>query len=902
MEVPAALQALGVTAREAEVLDALGERLTNVEIAERLFISVRTVESHVSALLRKLDAPDRRGLARTADSALAGGPVPLPRSLLTPPKASPLVGRVPELRRIAGLSEVTTSRGVRRLALITGEAGIGKSRLAAEAARRAYDDGAVVIHGRCADDALIPYQPFAEAIGPLLGADDPIARLLQDKRLDPATTRSRLFEDVDHLLASAGSSVVFVLDDVPSLDPSGLRLLRHLLRHGDRSSLLILATGRPESTDPRHPLAAALAQAESHGMLDLLTLDGLTAGEAETFATNIGSVDAVRSHLVWERTGGNPFLMAELLQHTTNGELPAAARDAIVRRVTGLGTSVFDALAVGAVAGDAFGIDLVSAGLGADASAPLERAYAAGLVIEDHTSHGTYRFVHGIIREAVAAVVSPGQRSRLHLRIANALDSMGPAMSCDRARHRHAALPDGDPALARDAALAAHDDSINRLAYELAISFADMALDAIDVGGGDEHDRADVLLRRGRAHIKAGDLGPGTTDCLAALELVTRHGADALRADILIAWAEASPMWGRNPALRMALQRCLADGVDDFGRRARLKAKLAQLLYFEDDPDRLRTISREAIDDARQSAQPDVLASVLATTHAASWNPLELTQRVATAREIVTIAASFQATELELQGLGWLAVDLLESGDTHGADQAFARHRSLAERLHQRLPLRDVNLWAAMRALVDGRFDDASHHIDHARHLGRAARDESTASIYWVQRYWFEIERDDPAGLEELIEPLDRIVSQNSDVPAWQAALALLHARRGDHEAAAAAFEPLAADSFRAIPSDAVWLNAMTYLAETCAFLGDSRRASQLIDALSPYSGRLALIDRALACKGSVDRFLGLLSAAVGDADEAGRRLRLALEQHESMRAVVLADRTRRDLAATKLA
>ena len=90
------VQGTGLTAREAEVLALIARHLTNAQIADALFISVRTVESHVTALLRKFQVPDRRSLARLAAAAsgapaLGGLPVPV----------TAFVGRVAERAQLS---------------------------------------------------------------------------------------------------------------------------------------------------------------------------------------------------------------------------------------------------------------------------------------------------------------------------------------------------------------------------------------------------------------------------------------------------------------------------------------------------------------------------------------------------------------------------------------------------------------------------------------------------------------------------------------------------------------------------------------------------------------------------------------------------------------------------------
>ena len=154
-----------VTPREQDVLEALADRLTNAEMAVRLFVSERTVESHVSSLLRKLGAANRRELAAISQerrAAVRPGPLlPGPLALLSDPDH--YVGRSRERSRLDAVWARVTA-GQSMTVVLTAEAGMGKSRLAAELATSVHAAGAQVLFGSCTEEGRYPYEPFAHAI------------------------------------------------------------------------------------------------------------------------------------------------------------------------------------------------------------------------------------------------------------------------------------------------------------------------------------------------------------------------------------------------------------------------------------------------------------------------------------------------------------------------------------------------------------------------------------------------------------------------------------------------------------------------------------------------------------------------------------------------------------------
>jgi tetratricopeptide (TPR) repeat protein len=197
-----------------------------------------------------------------------------------------------------------------------------------------------------------------------------------------------------------------------------------------------------------------------------------------------------------------------------------------------------------------------------------------------------------------------------------------------------------------------------------------------------------------------------------------------------------------------------------------------------------------------------------------------------------------------------------------------------------------------MRAMLGGRFDEAEGAIEEVFRLSDRA-DDPEATIAWCQRWWLVLER---GNLEEMarITPSIRTLAahQGPSRPAWLAGLALHDARLGAHKAAQVAVGHLVDRDLRALPRNAVWLNTLTHLADAVALLGDERRAVVLYDLLGPYSDRMALVDRAIICKGAVAYYLGLLARTMGDTERAARHFDAALKIYRRIGAAPLAART----------
>ena len=189
----------------------------------------------------------------------------------------------------------------REVLLISGEAGLGKTTLVAEAARAAFDDGACVLFGHCEEDLATPYQLFAEALGHYVthAAEDQLlahvdahgselARLVPalasripdlppSKATDPDTERYLLFAAVVGLLATVSQHqpVVLVLDDLQWADKGSLLLLRHLTAAEQSMRVLVLGTYRDSELSRSHPLLDTLAALRRQSGVTRIELAGL---------------------------------------------------------------------------------------------------------------------------------------------------------------------------------------------------------------------------------------------------------------------------------------------------------------------------------------------------------------------------------------------------------------------------------------------------------------------------------------------------------------------------------------------------------------------------------------------------------------------------------------------------
>ncbi len=509
--------------------------------------------------LVKSRAGDARTAAHPDERAITQPPVP---AVLA--GAGPFVGRKDELSELIAHWDRCVA-GNPCAALVGGEPGVGKSRLAGEIAQHAYATGALVLYGRCDEDLAAPLQPFIEAfriLAPALGAArlrairgiDELTRVIPEVsdllpeaapavRADPDTERLALFDAVTQLLAGASreAPVLLVLDDLHWAGKTTLSLLRHVLRGAKESRLLVVGTYRDTELARTHPLAATLADLRRDSDTHRISLGGLAAADVEQYLAAIGNTDRALGRELAEITSGNPFFLIEVVRHVEEsggewqpGTLPEGVREATGRRLSRLTDALNDALAVAAVVGTTFDLALVENVQGKELVDPIAEACQAGLVIEESGSLGRFRFAHAIVRQVLLAELVSLKRVRLHRTIAELLEASPPAADADvrladLAYHWFECASAGSADRAVAACRRAADRAMERVAYEEAGDLYGMAIQALEwIDDADPDIRAALHLARCDALLTAGDVA-GARSAIDALELASA-GSERLAA------------------------------------------------------------------------------------------------------------------------------------------------------------------------------------------------------------------------------------------------------------------------------------------------------------------------------------------------------------------------------------
>jgi DNA-binding CsgD family transcriptional regulator/tetratricopeptide (TPR) repeat protein len=857
----------------------------------------------------------------------------LPGSL-RPTSASPFVGRAAELEKLRTLLPRAEGEG-RRVALLAGESGAGKSRLVGEFAARAVAEGTLVLYGACDAVVRTPYGPFVEALDRLarvtgaaelraaLGAGGgELTRLLPDLpalagelpapvEADPDTERHRLHTAVADLLANLSRErpVLLVLEDGHWADAPTLLLLRHLARSAWNARLLLLATFRDTETDLPAELAETLADLRRSDDVVRMRLSGLSGAEVSDLVSRAAGGDPEPepelrelATAIHDLTGGNAFLVCELwraLLETGIVEVaggcvivtrplsdlgtPESVREVVSQRLSRLAPGTIDLLELAAAAGPEFELEPVrhAAGLAEpELLAAIEEGVGSGMIEELSSQRLACRFTHEIVRRALYDRLSRLRRAELHLRVGEALESAGATSDralADLAHHFGAAAPFGGAERAIDYNLRAARAAGAALAFDEA---AMRLRTAIEIGIEAEPERAEALLELGAACHRAGKATDALRAFAAAAEIARELGGAELLARTAIGYEEACwrPAIASRDAVEL-LEEALA-AVDDESDELRvgLLAGLARALDFQGERERGAIVRDNAVALARRQEDRAGLAKVLVRSYwARGTTPLEEILPMLT--EARDLAEELGDAEIQTEAMAWLVPTFVAIGDLESARAEVAVLREMAERTAQPFMHHVAEHYGSAIALCDGDLAGAEAMAARSQEWGRLLTGRDASGIYGIQMFGI---RREQGRLAELAPAVRILAGGGEREGPWRPGLVAVLAELGMEPEARRELSRLAAEGIEGFQAS-LWLATLAYLSDASAALGDEAMAAIVYPELEPLAGTNVMIGHLVACYGAADRYLGMLAATLGEPERAEEHFERAMEENERM-------------------
>jgi class 3 adenylate cyclase/DNA-binding CsgD family transcriptional regulator/tetratricopeptide (TPR) repeat protein len=870
----------------------------------------------------------RRGPPPASDEAA----LPLPPVLRLQP-SFPFVGRSHELATLAALLPRAEGEG-RRLALLAGEPGSGKSRLVRELGHEAAGKGALVLYGACNEAVRTPYRPFVESLDHLLRTVEPselradlgpaggeLTRLVPDleRRVgglpapvegEPDSDRHRLYSALADLFARASRRrpLLVVLEDLHWADEASLLALRHLAGAAADARMLVVATFRDTEARVAPELSGALADLQRSEGVVRLRLAGLAGDEVAEFVLRAaggepGAELAPLAEALAELTGGNAFLLCELWRTLVEtgalvpeagglrlsrplAELasPESVREVVRERLRRLSPETTDLLEVAAVAGPEFELATLrrAASLGeADLLPALEEAERSGMIEELPARSLAYRFAHELVRRAIADRLSGPRRAELHLAVGRALEGASgdeagrlPGL----AHHFAAAAGLGVADRAVEYNLRAARLAMAALAYEEA---AARLRTALELGISDAGARGEALLELGTASYSGGR----TADALDAFReaaAVARERGDAeLLARAAVGFEDA--WWRPAPVERDAIE-LLEEAAEALGDaetplRVMVLAGLSRCLARAGQHARASMVQAGAVAMARRLEDRALLAIVLTRSgwqlHTSGRE--QVLAQLAEAREL---AEGLDNVQFRSEAVFWLGQACVAMGDLAGAGREVRTLLEAAGKTKQPFMLHVAEHCASALALCEGRLDEAEERAERSLEWSRLLTGGWDASgVHGIQM--FSVRREQ-GRLAEMAPVVRVLVGRGRTEGPWGPGLAAMLAELGMESDARAQLDAIRARGLDEL-RESLWLAGLTYLADACAAIGDARIAELVYPELKPVAGRPVMVGYLVACYGAADRYLGMLAATLGERELARAHFEAALELDRRM-------------------
>jgi DNA-binding CsgD family transcriptional regulator/tetratricopeptide (TPR) repeat protein len=871
-------------------------------------------------------------------------PPPFPTALTTSSDLG-FVGRSAEWNTLEQLWRSAVS-GVPQVALLGGEAGAGKTRLAAEFARSRLDDGAAVLFGSCDAHLVVPYQPWVQALDQLLrvvrpeelaaetaadlGAlagvmpslDRTVGTTPHSGPIDADMERLRLFEAVEAVLAEASNRwpVVLVVDDLHWASAQTLALLARLARAAGLGRMLVIGTFRDTGDEVTEPLVGVLADLRRVSSVTRLRIEGLGADEVAALvaeATGGDLAPALRrlATSVAERSRGNAFFVGELWRRALetgvvrrDGErwvvdgtlddvgVPESVREVVADRLGRLAFPVRRLAELVAVSGHRVDLQVLSHAAdlqAAELAKSLDELVSAELLEVVQQPRLTYQFTHALVRDTVESKVPPAARAHLHLQLADALETVFEAdrrsVLAQLANHYAAASSLGAAAKAVYYARQAAEQARRSLAYEE--SLAHLAT-VLALCGERSVTRVEVLLDRGWTESRRSRFEDGMSAYEEAFRLAVDLGEHRLAVEAAIGFEDAvhTPGLPGEPAVEVVRAALAVAGDLDQPDRARLQAALARALTHAGRLDEADAALQEALSLGKASGDREALAAGLEAAVILYTDPVVLLDH---SEQLTAIGTQNNDPWRSAYGTINVMRACTMLGDLDRVGATLEQHRSFGRGSRYLLVEIQALAFGLTLALAAGRFPEAEAAAERAVALGRGIQGDFAAGVHGLQM--FAIRREQ--GRLGEVRPVLELLNSRGDADAvWRPGLAVLYAELDMLDEARHELEAVAPDRFGSLARDTLWPGGASFLADACVATAAVEHAPVLYDEMLAFRGQNLMMGMTVSV-GPADRLLGALAGLLGQDDAARDHFDTALALAERSRSPVWRARVLHDRA-----
>jgi class 3 adenylate cyclase len=857
------------------------------------------------------------------------------------------VGRATELSQLhAAWEHVLDGSG--RVMVISGEPGIGKTRLCREFARSLRRKGAIVLHGRCPEHAGQAFAPFVQPLRTILARVNDgasllgsgvreLTRLLPELRRlvpelpapsdeDVVTDRYRLFEAVFDWLRvlSSRTPLLLVIDDLSWADEASVQLLGHIAEGIDRQRVLVVASFRPAdaNTASRNFMRSyrrAIDRVELHGLTD----DQVVAFVEKTVEGKLEHSGRQLAIRLGEHVGGNPLYLGEaagslatdgLLLVNPDGTwraadavdalpIPPAVTDLIRARAESLSPLGQSVLRIAAIVGFQVSTELL---LDLVDAQPLEIVdaldeLAAADLVEPRSSAG-HEFTHAVVHDAIYATMSVARRAAEHHRVGESIERRYAAdlePYVDRlAYHFERGLGDEDTTRAVAYLRRAGRAADARLAYDLATAFYRRARALVEATQPDRAsaELCDLLIEQGTAERRSGSETARRSLMRATYMALELGDAERATRAVLGAGRGTFSIAGEVEAERVdALQRTLElTGPAPTAQRARLLATLSSELAFDDDPAHAEAVSDEAIAISASLRDPGLAVTVLGNRLIALGRADKVEERLRVASELEKLCqlAGDNRRGKFLSAMTVCCQVAMEAGDFVTADRILAWMDETASTLRQPTSVGYAKLRLASRACLAGRLDEAEVLAEEAYQYCAQAGQPDAEVFRTGQLFTIRIHQGRTA---EIIEQMAYAAKHFPGIVAFAAGVAACAADSEDPERCERVLAPVLND-LDSLRFDLNWLTTLALAAVGVHHVGDEKAAMRIRTMIEPY--RRYFIDNHSAFFGSAHHYYGLLSATIGDEAAVRDAFDAAIEAHTNLRSPPWLARTHLEYAS----